>query len=264
MDRELTQPANSTRLKRELSRDAIGLALKGEWERAVEVNQAILELFADDVEAMNRLGKALMELTQYDEAKEIMAKVVQIAPYNTIAKKNLARLSNLETTPAFAKKVRKAAATPRLFIEESGKSGTTILRKTGSSQTVASIAPSDLANLVVENNTMKVYTRDDDYLGLVEPKLGQRLIRLMAGGNTYDAAIIGVNDQGISIIIQETFRHRSLRSGCSFPSKTKEEHKVYLSESLVRHIRDDDLEEGDEAENVIDEEGMEPEWSEDE
>ena len=86
----------------------------------------------------------------------------------------------------------------------------------------------------------------------------------MAGGNTYDAAIIGVNDQGISIIIQETFRHRSLRSVCSFPSKTKEEHKVYLSESLVRHIRDDDLEEGDEEENVIDEEEMEPEWSEDE
>ena len=80
MDRELTRPANSTRLKRELSRDAIGLALKGEWERATEVNRAILELFADDVEAMNRLGKALMELTQYEEAKEIIAKVVQIAP----------------------------------------------------------------------------------------------------------------------------------------------------------------------------------------
>ena len=264
MDRELTQPANSTRLKRELSRDAIGLALKGEWERATEVNRAILELFADDVEAMNRLGKALMELTQYEEAKEIMAKVVQIAPYNTIAKKNLARLGNLETSPAFAKKVRKAAATPRLFIEESGKSGTTMLRQTGSSQTVASIAPSDPANLVVENNTMKVYTRDDDYLGQVEPKLGQRLIRLMAGGNKYDAAIIGVNDQGISIIIQETYRHRSLRSVCSFPSKTKEEHKVYLGESLVRHIRDDDLDQGDEEENVIDEEEMETDWSENE
>ena len=264
MDRELTRSANSTRLKRDLSRDAISLALKGEWERAAEMNRAILELYADDVEAMNRLGKAIMELTQYDEAKEVLARVVHVAPYNTIAKKNLARLSNLETSPVFAKKVHKAAATPQLFIEESGKSGTTMLRKTASSQTVASIAPSDPANLVVENNSMNVYTRDGDYLGQVEPKLGQRLIRLMAGGNKYDAAVIGVNDQLISVIIRETYRHRSLQSVYSFPSKTKEEHKVYLGESLVRHIRDDDLEDGDEEENVIDETEMETEWSEDE
>ena len=264
MDRELTKPANSTRLKRDLSRDAIGLALKGEWERATEVNRAILELFTDDVEAMNRLAKALMELAQYDEAKGVWGRVASIAPYNTIAKKNLARLTNLETSPMDGKKVRKAAATPQLFIEESGKSGTTVLRKTGSNQTVATIVPSDPANMVVENNTIMVYTRDDEYLGQVEPKLGQRLIRLMAGGNKYEAAVIGVKTQGISIIIRETYRHRSLHDVCSFPSKTKEEHRVYLGESLVRHIRDDDLDDDDEEENVIVEEAMETEWNENE
>ena len=50
--------ANNPRLKRDLSRDAISLALKGDWERAAEVNQALLELFETDVDAMNRLGKA--------------------------------------------------------------------------------------------------------------------------------------------------------------------------------------------------------------
>ena len=260
MDRELTKPANSTRLKRNLSRDAIGLALKGEWERATEVNRAILELFADDVDVMNRLAKALMELAQYDEAKEVLGRVARLAPYNTIAKKNLARLSSLESSPINAKKVRQAVATPRLFIEESGKSGTTVLRKTGSTQTVATIVPSDPANLVVENNTIMVYTRDGAYLGQIEPKLGQRLVRLMEGGNKYEAAVIGVKTQGISIIIRETYRHRSLHDVCSFPSKTKEEHRVYLGGNLVRHIMDDDLDEDDEEENVIDEEEIETEW----
>ena len=264
MDRELTKPGNSTRLKRDLSRDAIDLALKGEWERATEVNRAILELFADDVEAMNRLAKALIELAQYDEAKVVLGRVAGIAPYNTIAKKNLARLSSLQTSPVYAKKVRTAVATPQLFIEESGKSGTTVLRKTGSSQTVATIVPSDPANLVVENNTIMVYTRDGEYFGQIEPKLGQRLIRLMGGGNKYEAAVIGVNTQGISIIIRETYRHRSLRDVCSFPGKTKEEHRIYLGESLVRHIRDDDSDENDEEENVIDEGEMETEWNENE
>ena len=79
MDKELTQTPNSARLKRDLSRDAIALALKGEWERASEVNRAILELFADDVEAMNRLGKAYMELGRYVEAKDVPCNLDSLA-----------------------------------------------------------------------------------------------------------------------------------------------------------------------------------------
>ena len=265
MEKQSAQPTSTSRLKRDLSRDAIALALKGEWDRATEVNRAILELFADDVEAMNRLGKALMELARYDEAKEVLGRVISIAPHNTIAKKNLARLDSLKSSPvATNHQMRKSGVVPQLFIEESGKSGTTVLRKTASSQTVARVAPSDLANLVVENNAINVYSRAGEYLGQVEPKLAQRLIRLMLGGNKYDAAVIGVSEQGISIIIRETYRHRSLQDVCSFPTKTKEEHRVYLGESLVRYIRDEDLDDEDDEENVIDEEAIDTEWNENE
>jgi tetratricopeptide (TPR) repeat protein len=264
MDIKLTRSANNSRLRRDLSRDAIALALKGEWERAAEVNRAILELFEDDVDAMNRLGKALMELARYAEAREVLDRVARIAPYNTIAKKNLTRLVQLESTPAPSKQVRKVGGAPQLFIEESGKSGTTVLQKTATGQVVARVAPRDPANLVVEQDAVSVYTRDDEYLGQIEPKLGRRLTRLMYGGNKYEAAIIGVNEQGISIIIWETYRHRSLQNVCSFPTKTKEEHRVYLSEDLVRYIRDDDLEEDEDDDGVIDEEELETAWSENE
>ena len=264
MSIELTNSANNPRLKRELSRDAISLALRGEWERAAQVNQAVLELFETDVDAMNRLGKAYMELGQYAEARKVLDRVGSIAPYNTIAKKNLARVVQLENTPAPIKKNRKAGSGPQFFIEESGKSGTTILRKPATGQVVARIAPSDTANLVVEQDTINVYTRDDEYLGQIEPKLGRRLTRLMCGGNKYEAAIIGVNSQGISIIVRETYRDRSLHDVCSFPTKTKEEHRVYLNESLVRYISDDDLDDDDEEEAVIDEEEMDTGWNDNE
>ena len=264
MDTGLTQPTHGTRLKRELSREAVSLALNGEWERATEVNRAILELFADDVEAMNRLGKALMELSRYGEARDVLGRVAQIAPYNAIAKKNLARLSSLETSPVANRQVRKVGGPPQLFIEESGKSGTTVLRKMAKGQAVARIAPSDPATLVAENNAVNVYAKDGEYLGQIEPKLGQRLVRLMCGGNKYDAAIIRVDDQGISVIVRETYRHSSLKHVCSFPSRTKEEHRIYLGESLVRHIRDDDLEDEDEEESIIDEEEIETEWGDNE
>jgi tetratricopeptide (TPR) repeat protein len=247
---------NRVKSRKELSKDAISLALKGEWEHAAEVNQTILDLFPGDVEAMNRLGKALMELGQYRQAREVLDQVVRLSPYNTIAKKNLARLGQLESAPAPNKQVRKAGGAPQLFIEESGKSGTTVLHNPARGRVVATIASGDPANLVVEQNGINVYTRDDEYLGRVEPKLGRRLIRLIEGGNRYEAAVIGVNNQGISIIIRETYRHPSLHNVCSFPTKSKEEHRVYLGDRLFRY------EEEEEEGAIVDEAEEESEWEE--
>ena len=259
----MTSQINNSRLKRDLSRDAIALALEGEWERASEVNRALLELFENDVEAMNRLGKALMELGRYTEAKEVLGRVTELAPYNNIAKKNLGRLEHLEARPVSTIQGRKAGGAPRLFIEESGKSGTTLLRKSPTGQTAARVAPGDPATLAIEHEAINVYTLDGDYLGQVEPRLGTRLLRLMRGGNRYEAAVIGVSQQGISIIIREVYRHRTLQKVYSFPNKTKDEHRIYLNESLTSYTRDEDLDEEDE-DGVIVEDELESAWTENE
>ena len=59
-DRGMDSPESEemARLKREKSREAIALALEGNWERATEVNKGILRLFPEEVDALNRLGKA--------------------------------------------------------------------------------------------------------------------------------------------------------------------------------------------------------------
>ncbi|HLF05022.1 MAG TPA: hypothetical protein VI855_07370 [Dehalococcoidia bacterium] len=260
----ITQTKNSTKLRRDLTREAIDLALKGEWERATEVNRAILELFSDDVDAMNRLGKALLELGQYAEAGEVLRRVIGLSPYNAIAKKNLGRLAQLKVAPAPCKQGCRAAGTPQLFIEESGKSTTTVLHKPASAQVVAGVAPGAPVKLVVQGQALNVFTRDDDYLGLVEPKLGKRLVRLLDGGNQYAAAVIGVNDRGISVIIRETFRHSSQQGVCSFPSRSKDEHRVYLGEDVLRYVDDNEPEE-DEEEGLVkekEEDDGDSEWEE--
>ena len=256
------RPGSVPRLKRDLAQEAISLALEGEWERATEVNRAILELFEDDVDAMNRLGKALMELAQYAAAKEVLDRLVQIAPYNNIAKKNVARLADLGKAPSSGKQVRKGGGAPQLFIEESGKSGTTVLQNMASRQVFARVAPSDSANLVVEGNAINVYSGSDDYLGQIEPRLGWRLIRFMNEGNRYEAAIVGIREHAVSIIVRETHRDPSLRNVCSFPARLKEEHRVYLGKNLVRYISEENLD--DEDEPSIDEEAMDTEWAENE
>ncbi len=264
MDSDTTQTANSMRLKRDLSREAVNLALEGGWERATEVNKAILELFTEDVEAMNRLAKAFIEMGHYTDAKAVLDRVCEVAPYNNIAKKNRARLEQMSASPSDGKQIRKPTGVPQLFIEESGKSSTTVLRNVPDKKTISHVSPGDPVTLEQENNALTVYCGDGGPVGQIEPKTAKRLIQLIEGGNTYAAAIIGINEQGVSVIIRETFRHRSLQNVCSFPTKSKDDGRVYLNESVVRFMRDEETDEDDEEENVIDEEVLESDWSENE
>ena len=230
------------------------------------------------MEAMNRLAKALMELGDYGEARKVLESVSAVAPYNKIAKKNRARLDQLSSNPPGSRRHSpRAAGKPQLFIEESGKSTTTILRRPASRPVAAGVSPGEPVDLVQENNTLNAYSGDGDFLGQLEPKLGKRLAGLMKGGNTYAAAVIGVNPRGVSVIIRETFRHRSLHNVCSFPNSTKDDALVHLNEKVARLFRNDDRrrdqddgqgdgsdEDDEEEEDVIDEEAMKDDWTENE
>lgn len=276
MNTEIPAAANGAKFRRGLDREAVDLALKGDWERAAQVNRAILELFSDDVEALNRLAKALIELGSYEEASSVLDHLGEVAPYNNIARKNRSRLEQMraqvktnDRAVATSRHARRAAGAPQLFIGESGKSATTVLRQTPQHLSLALVSPGDPVSLRLEHHALNVYADDGKYLGQVDPRLGRRLSRLIEGGNTYEAAVIGVNDEGISIIIHETHRDRSLQHVASFPTRA-------AAAPERRAGRDDDPadrmttnEEGvdadeEEEEGIIDEEELQAAWSENE
>ncbi len=58
------------RLKRQLSKHAVALAMQGRWREAVVANMSIIEQFPNDAAAYNRLGRAHMELGEYEHAKK--------------------------------------------------------------------------------------------------------------------------------------------------------------------------------------------------
>ena len=91
----LDRPEEKSASHQALTNEAITLATHGHWERASEINREIIELSPNDVPAYNRLGKALIELGNYEEAREAFNLTLAIAPNNNIAKKNLEKLSLL-------------------------------------------------------------------------------------------------------------------------------------------------------------------------
>ena len=214
--------AAASRLKTNLGKQAVKLALNGDWERAAEVNRAVLELNPRDCEAANRLAKALMELSDYDAARQILEELCQRAPGNNIARKNLARLQKLQSCGgrAYPSGAREAES-PRWFIEESGKSCTTTLRQPADPANVASVSAGDAVTLAVQDDNIVVSSRDGRYLGVIEPRLGRRLRRLIASGNRYAAAVVASGENGLSVIVRETAQHPALRHIISFPGAAR-------------------------------------------
>ena len=84
------------KLKRERTQEAISFAMQGRWDEAIAANKSIIEVFPNDINAFNRLGKALTEKGQYEEAIDAYNRAIAIDPKNSISRKNLRRLSLLK------------------------------------------------------------------------------------------------------------------------------------------------------------------------
>jgi tetratricopeptide (TPR) repeat protein len=237
------QEEEKARLRQRLSKEAVDLALQGKWEEAETLNRDVIEKFPSDVEAYNRLGRALTELGDFDGAKEAYLKALELAPENAIAKKNLARLTSLsesmatlKSTPqkTSASKAQTRRVAPDLFITEVGKVGVVNLHNVAPVKVLAKMGFGDQVRLEAKKQHLIVTSESREYLGEVEPKQGLRLIKLMRGGNRYDAAILHVEEDKAQVIIKEIYQHPSQVGHPSFPVKATEHLRTRIKESLLR------------------------------
>lgn len=225
------QAEDRAKVRRQQAEAAIQLALQGRWDEAANLNKSIIGVFPTDVDAYNRLGKAMTELGRYGEAREAYQKALEIDPLSSIARKNLSRLATLgeEATPRQATQ----KLSPQMFIEEMGKTGITTLLKPNM-EIAARMTAGDQVDLRRDNGALVVKTTAGEFIGEVEPRLGQRLIKLMEAGNEYVAAISGLNETDVKVFIRETFQHASQLGKLSFPPTVTETFRPYLKERLIR------------------------------
>ncbi|MBN2187396.1 MAG: tetratricopeptide repeat protein [Dehalococcoidia bacterium] len=234
------QEDEETRLRRRLSEKAVDLAVQGRWEEAEMVNRNIIERFPSDIEAYNRLGKALTELGDFAQAKQAYLKVLTLAPSNAIANKNLARLANLpefmddKHRKILSSRARVQKVAPEFFTTEMGKSGITNLCNLVSGEVLAKMALGDEVQLRVKGQRLIVESVYGEYLGEVEPKHALRLIRLMKSGNEYAAAILNVRlPDEVHVVIKEVRQHPSQVGHIAFPVQVAEHLRSYARESFL-------------------------------
>jgi hypothetical protein len=227
------QEEEQSRLRRQSSKQAIALAMQGRWREAIAVNQSLIEMFPTDVDAYNRLGRAHMELGDYDQANEAYSRSLEIDPYNTIARKNLDRLSHLKET-AVGSKDDSHQLEPEQFIEEVGKAGAVQLYKLAPPAVLARMVAGDRVNLKIDGTNLVVESNRGEYLGLVEPGHAQRLIRLMEGGNKYSAVVVRSSEAATTLIIRETYQDPGQVGRLSFPSRRLEGIRANVGDRVIR------------------------------
>ena len=253
------QEEEVSRPKRQGPEQAIQLALESKWEEAAALNRGLLSTHPADVDAWNRLGKALLELGRYRDASDAYGKALDLDPVNSIAKRNLERLATFKDSEAPRRVEAVAKVAQDLFIEEIGKSGTSILHDVPTAM-IPTLTAGDEVYLKPTDEAIGIESAGGDVLGNLEPKLGLRLLRLIKGGNRYAAAVKSVNDNDVELIIKEIYRDPT-QTKLSFPAVGGEGVRPYIKESLLRFNADDD-DEDEELEPEVDDWDNEPDTSE--
>lgn len=228
------------RLRRRLSDQAIRLALENRWEEAVATNRQLLEIDPNNVEALNRLGKAYSELGHYAEARNAYARALELDRTNAIAQKNLARLEKVleDVAPPESRE----QLDPRLFIEETGKTGQADLIELGDPRVLVKMNAGDRVALRAEGRHLRVYNTQGDYLGEVDPRVALRLLDLIAGGNRYIAALTHVSDHSARVFLREEYQHPSQAGRLSFPPKHEPAVRPYIKGRVAEYAPEEEEE----------------------
>lgn len=237
-----TSPAAATRIKRTLAEQAIASAAAGKWSEAADTNRRLLEM-GPEAETENRLAKALWELGELGSAREHYQAALALDPTNRIAERNIDRLRTLlvaageKTVPA----MDGSKAPVRIFVEETGKTGFAHLIDLPDAKKLAQVNPGDSVEMTPEGNRL-IAISNGMRIGVVEPRVAARLLKLIADGNKYFAGVTSLGAQDVRIIIREIYQDPRNYGKVSFPTAAKStDLRPYTKGTLLRE--DEELEE---------------------
>jgi len=222
------------RTRRQLSEQAVLLAMQNKWDQAAAVNQRIVDEFEPDTETWNRLGKAYAQLGRIRDARRAYSETLRLDPTNTIAQRNLQRLAVLHDENEGAEadgETKPPPIDPRFFIEETGKTTTRVIYSDAPREVLARVTAGEGVDLRPNGGVLVVSTGAGERLGALDSKLSRRLLELMGGGNQYRAALVGVEGRQVRLLIREIYQAPAMFNRVSFPAEG-------TSTVAVRPIRD--------------------------
>ena len=177
-----------------LQKNAVTAAKHLNWDGAIKINQEILEIDPENINALNRLGVAQMQTKQLKKAHKTFLSVLSIQKINTIAKKNIQKIKQ--------KQIAIISTFTNNFIEEPGKSKTIQLCRLTNKKHLQNINPGQQCSLVIKNRYVSI-KMDDQYVGSLPEDISFRLSKLINSGNTYSCTVKSCDEKKCMVHISE-------------------------------------------------------------
>ena len=229
--------------------------MSNQWQQAIDTNRQLIDEFAPDVEAWNRLGKAYAQLGRISDAREAYEESLKIDGSNTIALRNTQRLAALKDEPIVVQSEDAAHADPAFFIEETGKTVRADIFSDAPKTRLALVTAGDMLGMRREGDVMVVTTYGGERLGPLDAKLSSRLAELQGGGNQYAIAAIAADARRreLRVLVRELRQSPQMAGRVSFPPETSSPTRAYIRGStLIHESRDDeDDESGDDTDGGL-------------
>lgn len=228
-----------------LHHQAIDAALDSKWEDAVRINKDIIKVDPKNIDALNRLAKAYMELGKLTLAKKSYSEVLDIDSYNPIAQKNLKILKSFKGSKDSFVTCSQTKLSPSLFLQEPGKTKTVNLLKVAEPQKLSHAFCGMKVEMAIKNRRITIVDTNGNYLGVLPDDVSHNLLRLFKGGNKYDLFIKSVRLNSLSIIIKEIFRSKKFKNQPSFLEFSSPSVSTTLFASLEDSEEDMETPEGE-------------------
>ncbi len=194
-----------------LKNQAIQTALVGDWQRAIDLNQLILQEDPDDIDTLNRLAFAFLSLGNPKDAKALYEKVLVLDMQNPIAIRNLKRLDDVTIK-------RSNITINNLFIEEPGKTKVIDLINIADKKVITHLRSGEKLDLKIKRSKIFAYDLDNNFIGMLPDDICQRLIKFINSGNQYEAYVRTIDNNKVSIFIRETKQVKKFKNQPSFVS----------------------------------------------
>lgn len=212
-------PTNSSNSLHHL---AIEAALESRWADALKLNAQILVVDPNNVDALNRTARAHFEMGNLNQALKYYGQVIKNDPYNPIAQKNVKIIKSFKKVgdglaPMHGNtSITPTRISPSMFLQEPGKTKVVNLLKVAEPQKLSLVYCGMAVEINIKNRGVTISDLSGKYLGVLPDDLSYQIIRLIKGGNKYEAVIKAVKVNGLTLLIRETFRSKKFRNQPSF------------------------------------------------
>ena len=118
-----------------------------------------------------------------------------------------------------------------------------MLDETPTEAIIAILTAGESASLTRDGHRLFVENAEGLKIGRVPARTTKRLLRLLDGGNSYEVILTQIQQDGIAVLIRETYQHPTQRGISSFPTRNEQLPTQPLVGLDDLELADDDQEE---------------------